>query len=111
MGAAFDKDKTFDYPMELRITNFSVSKARQFIYQEQNQNKMAKVDTNAYNQFNAGNMVVERLNKDPKCNLYNNINLNGGVINAGWLAAIINKTYFNSGKNVGRKDIIFVANN
>lgn len=109
MSDNYDRDKTFDYPMELRITNFSVGKAKQFIFQEMHQNKMRKINANTYDQYNPGNMVIERLNEDPKCNLYNNINLKNGIVNAGELSEIVNFMYFNTTNKIERKDIIRVS--
>lgn len=108
MARNYDADNEFDYPIELRITNFSVSKAKQFIYQEDHKTKMKKVNREAYDQQNPGNMVCDRLNSDSAFNLYNRINLTDGIINYGELSAAINAFYFNS-KNVERKIIIHLS--
>ena len=109
IGRNYDEDKNFDYPMELRITNFSVSKAKQFIFQEDHKTKMKKSDELTYNQYDYGNMIIEKLNTDPSCDLYNNINLKDGIVNAGYLSQTINAMYFTKGKKYERIEIIRVA--
>lgn len=111
MSRNYDKDRNFDYPTELRITNFSVSKAKQFIFQEDHKTKMKKIAANTYDQRNPGNITLEKLNTDSSFNLYNQINLTGGYINAGDMSIIINKAWFNSKTNVERKDIISTTKN
>ena len=108
MARNYDMDNEFDYPIELRITNFSVSKAKQFIYQEDHKTKMKKVNREAYDQQNPGNMVCDRLNSDSSFNLYNKINLTDGLINYGELSAALCAFFFN-GKNVERKLIIHLS--
>lgn len=109
MGRNYDKNNKFDYPIELRITNFPVSKAKQFIWQEDHKTKMKKVSAATYDQRNPGNMVIQRLNADTTFNLYNQINLSNGIIHYGYLAQIINLVYFNKQTKVDRKDIIHAA--
>lgn len=109
IGRNYDEDKNFDYPMELRITNFSVSKAKQFIFQENHKTKMKKSDELTYNQYDYGNMIIEKLNTDPSCDLYNNINLKDGIVNAGYLSQAINATCFTKGKKYERIEIIRAA--
>ena len=57
----------FNYPMELRITNYDVSKAKQFIYQEEQKTQMKKGDINTYNTFSPANRVINKLNEDAMC--------------------------------------------
>ena len=108
MARNYDLDDSFDYPIELRITNFSVSKAKQFIYQEDHKTKMKRVNREAYDQQNPGNIICDRLNADSGFNLYNKINLTDGIINYGELSAAICAFYFAS-KNVERKNIIHLS--
>lgn len=96
-----DQDETFDYDMELRIVHFPESKAQQFIYQEDQKTKMSKVDSNSLNTTKAANIVVTRINEDPKCNLQGLISRNDGLISFGELAEIIDYLYF---KNVRSKE-------
>lgn len=109
MARNFDKNHDFNYPIELRITNFSVTKAQHFIWQEDHKTKMKKVDVAALDKYNSGNMVADRLNKDPECNLYNLINLKNGLVHAGLLSIAINRCYFNTRTKIERKDIIKVS--
>lgn len=109
MSRNYDKDKRFNYPTELRITNFSVSKAKQFIWQEDHKTKMKKISADTYDQRNPGNILIDRLNTDSTCNLYNQIDLKGGLINAGELSLIVNRVYFGNKQKVERKDIIMAA--
>ena len=55
------KNKNFDYPMELRITAFTESKAKQFIWQEDQKTKMSKVMSDSYNQTDYSVWITERL--------------------------------------------------
>lgn len=55
------KNKDFDYPMELRITTFMETKAKQFIWQEDQKTKMSKVVSDTYNQTDYAVWVSERL--------------------------------------------------
>jgi hypothetical protein len=109
MGRNYDRDNSFDYPTELRITNFSVSKAKQFIYQEDHKTKMKKVNREAYNQQNAGNLICDRINTNSSFNLYGEINLAGGRINYGELSSAIN-AFFLDNKKAERKEIIRLSN-
>ena len=100
----YDRDNTWDYPMMLQITTFSVGKAKQFIFQENHKTVRKEIDSSTYDQYNPGNMVVNRLNNDPECNLNGNIGLSGGIVNAGVLGQVINRIYFP--KKPDRKEII-----
>ena len=94
-----DKENNFDYNMEFRIINFPDDKVQQFIYQEAQQTKMRKVDTNSFNMSNAANVVVTRLNENPMCNLQGLISRNQGIIHFGHLADFVSYFYF---KNVNK---------
>lgn len=94
MASVYDKDNSFNYPIELRITNFSVSKAKQFIFQEDHQTKMKRVDAASFNQYDVGNMIVERINNDTSSDLFNSINVGKGLVNAGVMAQAINRWWF-----------------
>ena len=107
MARNYDADHSFDYPIELRITMFSVAKAKQFIWQEDHKTKMRKIDAGAYDQSDVGNQVVNRLNNDPDFCLYGMVSLRGGYINSGILNQIINRLFFNN--HPSKKDIIDVS--
>ena len=95
-----DKNPKFDYPMELRIVNFTEDKAKQFIFQEDQKTKMRKIDSNSMNMNNAANIVVTRLNENIRCNLKGLISRNDGIISFGELAELVNYFYF---KGVGKE--------
>ena len=107
MARNYDADHSFDYPIELRITMFSVAKAKQFIWQEDHKTKMRRVDAEAYNQNDVGNQVTSRLNNDPEFCLYGMVSLRGGYINSGIINQVIKRLFF--GKQVSKKDIINVS--
>lgn len=108
---ACDSDKNFNFTMELRIVNFLEDKAQQFIHQEDQKTFMTKSNSNTYDQTNAANRIVERLNKNPQSNLYGVISRNKGLINYGDLSELI--TYFcidgEKNKNVN-SSIINISN-
>ena len=89
-----DLHHDFDYPMELRIVNFTEDKAKQFIYQEDKKTPMKKVDSRSMNMNSAANIVVTRLNENVRCNLKGMISRNEGLIHFGELADLVNYFYF-----------------
>jgi len=104
-------DDTFDYPMELRITNFPDNKALQMIWQEDQKTKMRRIDSDTYNQTLFGTKVADFLNISTTSNLNGLISRNGGIVNASWLSACIDALWFKD-KNAQdnwiqtRKDIL-----
>jgi len=109
-GQIYDLDNEADYPVEIRITNFSESKANQFIYQADQKTKMKRSDSNSFNQYDPGNQIADRLNSDPQFNLSGEIKKNGGKIDYGSFAAAVNVVYFNN-KNVDKKEVITASKN
>ena len=107
MARNYDADRNFDYPTELRITMFSVGKAKQFIWQEDHKTKMVKVDASSYDQSDVGNQVISRLNNDPEFLLNGKITVRGGYIHSGVANQLIRKLYF--GKTPTKKDVINVS--
>ena len=79
MGQIYDVNKSWDYKMELRIVSFSESKAKQFIFQEDQKTPMSKAASNSMNQHSWINKLVKRLNDDSDCNLSGQIKQNGNV--------------------------------
>lgn len=79
---------TFEFKMELRITNFTIEKAKQFIYQEDQKTKMTKLQSSSYNTTNLGNQIVDFLKQN--INLKPYISKNGGVIEEPFLSRAIN---------------------
>lgn len=100
----YDRDNKFDYPMMLQVSAFSIGRAKQMIFQENHKTKMKELDSTTYDQYNPGNMVVNRLNTDTDCYLNGRINLTDEGVNAGILAQVIDRLYFP--KKVERKEII-----
>lgn len=89
-----DADPDWNYPMELRITNFADDKTRNLIFQEDQKTKMRKVDSDSMNMNQSSNVVVERLNQDTMFVLAGNIQRNGGLISFGEISNVINFLYF-----------------
>lgn len=96
---AKDLNPDFDYPMELRIVNFSEDKAKQYIFQEDQKTKMSRVDSNSMNMNSAANILVTRLNENIRCNIKGLIGRNEGNISFGELAQFVDYFYF---KNVSK---------
>ena len=95
------EDSDFDYPMELRITNFDIDKAQRFIFQEDQKTKMKKTDSDSYNNASPQNTVVNRLNTNSDSNIRGMISRNDGLINFGVLADAIKAIYIS---NCNKKD-------
>ena len=90
-----NEDYNWDYPMELRIVAFQESKAKRFIYQEDQKTKMSKIASNAMNTAADSNKIVAQLNADETFELNGLINMNDGIIKSGELAAIVAKLWYN----------------
>lgn len=88
----------FDYPMEIRITNYMESKAQQFIWQKDQKTKMKKIDSDSMNQEKLSNRVISRLNDDVNCIWYNQLNRNNSKIPVGILSLVIDKIFFTQHK-------------
>lgn len=91
-----DKNNKFDYPMEIRVVNFTDEKTRQFIFQEDQKTKMAKSDSNSMNMNRPSNIVVDRLNQMSTFEFRGQIGLNEGTINYAALSNVIEYFYFNN---------------
>ena len=89
-----DKNEEFNYPMEIRIINFTDEKTRQFIYQEDQKTKMAKDNSNAMNINRASNNVIDKLNEMSTFEFKGQIGINEGTINYAALSNIIEYFYF-----------------
>lgn len=89
MSKIASRDPDFDYAMELRIVKFPESKARRFIWQEDQKTKMRKIDSDSMNPVKTANKIVSRINMDDKFILSGKISRNKGIINAAYLADII----------------------
>ena len=93
MCAIYNVDKSFDYPMELRITNFDLATCQQMIFQKDQKTQMKKEDSATFDQYDMGNQIVNALMKDTNCNVYNLIGRSNANINMGLLSALITKYY------------------
>ncbi len=102
MCSAKDDDPEFNHPMELRIVNFTEDKAKQFIWQEDQKTQMRKLDSKAFNMSNPANIVVERLNEDPKFNLKGCISRNNGQIPYAEFSYVIDFMFF---KGISKSDV------
>lgn len=98
-------DPNFSNTMELRITNFSEEKCLQFIYQKDQKTKMSKIDSDSMNISSPANIVVERLNADPRFLMQGEISRNKGKIPYAGLSFIIQQLYFKDKKGVTNKII------
>lgn len=81
----------FDYPMELRITNFPPAKAQQFIYQKDQKTRMTKSKSDSYNQYSVENRILRMVNQDPNCLIAGKIGSNSEDIDMGQMAIFIKK--------------------
>lgn len=102
MSQIYDFDSDFDYPMELRLVNFSNAKANSFIFQQDQKTPMKKIVSDSYNVNAIPNKVVQRLNQDPMCNIQGMIGRNDAKINDAVLEKII--SYFFVDKKIKKED-------
>ena len=94
MGFVEDKNNGFNYPMELRITNFNTTKAKQFIWQQDQKTKMRRVDSDSMNMNDPSVILLEMLNQEVSSPLKGMMKRNGGQINIGEFAKILDYLYF-----------------
>ena len=104
-----DESADFNYPMEIRIINFSDEKTRQFIFQEDQKTKMAQADSRTMNINRPSNNVIDRLNEMPGFDFKGQIGRNEGSINYGALSDVIEYFYFKARKNYTNVDVINAA--
>lgn len=90
MCRVMDKDPTFNYPMELRITTFDIPRAQTFVSQEALGTKMRKTESASLNMNSTTNIITERVNKDSSFVLYDQIQRNGGLVDFVEFADILN---------------------
>lgn len=86
-------NETFDYPLELRIVNYSTEKVEQFIWQNDQKTRMRKVDSDTYDQYSLCNRIAQRINQDPGSNIQGMIGRNGAQISMQQLTMLI-RFYF-----------------
>lgn len=91
MSQEYDIDKSFDDIMELRVVMFDESKARQFIFQEDQKTKMKRVDSDSLNQYDVSNRIVQKLNE---ISAFRGLINRNGIINSADFAMILRLSYF-----------------
>lgn len=97
---ATDIDKGFDYPMELRITNYAEDKGKRFIYQEDQKTQMTKSDSATYNVDDDAVRIATKLNEDSGFELSGEVNRNKGLIKMSDFTLLVKRIFL---KNVSRK--------
>lgn len=100
MSRESDENPSFDYTMELRITNFPDTKTKQFIFQEDQKTKMSKINSASMNMSNDANIILERLNQDVLFNLKGKVSRNNGIVNFADMAFVIEKLFFTPNKKI-----------
>ena len=106
MCRCYDEDPSFNYPMELRITKFSVVRTQQFIYQKDQKNKMSITNSKSMNTFRPSNDVINRMNeRGSGFELPGMIQRNGGSIEYAGLSDIIEYYWFKGKRNISNRDI------
>lgn len=106
MSNIYNRNSSFDYPMELRVVCFNEETAKQFIWQEDQKTKMRKMDSDSFNQNSPANQVINLINQHGM--FRNVIGRNNSPIDQGLVSQLINKIWFNTTKKISRKDIIQV---
>lgn len=104
MRMCYEKDKEFNYPMGIQITQFSLQKTQQFIYQADQKNKMSITQTNSYNSLRYSNEVCNFLNEDSGC-IYNRMIKRSGnkTLDFVALSDIVDYYWFGAGRTEGKK--------
>ena len=105
-----DSNPEFNYTMELRITNFSDAKTKQFIFQEDQKTRMSKINSDSMNMNKDANIILERLNQDVMFNLKGKISRNNGIINFADMAYVIEKLFFETNKKIDIKTRLDIEN-
>lgn len=96
--AYINSKKRFDYDMELRIVNFDETRAKQFIWQEDQKTKMAKIDSNSFNQNDQSVYICEKLSREfPP----GTISRNQGIIDLPQLIIAVRHFYDTKNKKSG----------
>lgn len=98
MNRVVEKEKDFNYPMELRITCFDEDKAKNFVFQKDQKTRMSKIDSDSFNMNDIANVIVTRLNENVRFNLKGAIKHNGGLISPSDLSVMIKFFYLKNTK-------------
>ena len=107
----YEVDHTFNYPMEIQITKFSVARTQQFIFQADQKNKMTVSQSKSYDTMRYSNEIVNMLNeRGSGCMLSGMIHrgANGSIVDYAALSDIIEYYWIKpiSKQNIGRAEII-----
>lgn len=105
-----DEDDDFFYQMELRITNFTEDKVRNFIFQEDQKTRMTRSQSNSMNTNRVSNMAVDRLNEMSSFYFKGQIGRNSGTIDYAAFSDIIEEVYFKAKKLYTNADVLNVVN-
>jgi len=105
-----DEEPDIQYPMEIRIINFTDEKTRQFIFQEDQKTKMSQSNSRTMNINRASNNVIDRLNEMATFDFKGLIGRNSGTINYAALSDFIEYFYFKEKRPYNNSDIIRAAN-
>ena len=105
-----DRNPDFNYPMEIRIINFTEEKTRQFIFQEDQKTKMTQSNSKTLDTNRASNNVIDRLNEMSTFDFKGQIGRNEGTINYAAMSDFIEYFYFNEKKIYNNIEIRNVAN-
>lgn len=108
MSRLHDENPDFNYPMELRITNFPDVRVRQFIYQEDQKTKMSKLDSDSMNMTDPCNILVERLNGNILFELCGQISRNNGRVDFADMANVIRYFYYGRGSRTREENARFI---
>ena len=87
-----EANPSFDYDMELRITNFSDTKAGNFIGQEEKHVPIPKQDIRTFDMNNLANKITRKINDTPMCNLTGAI-VRGGRVDFAAFAEMVEELY------------------
>ena len=93
MSQIHDADPTFNYPVIIQIVAFSNAKANQFIFQNDQKNRMKKIVSDTYDVNAVPNLIVNRVNENPTFVLSGNIGRNQALINSAVLAKLVAAFY------------------
>lgn len=107
MGQIYDSDPNFNYPVIIQIVAFSNAKANQFIYQQDQKNRMKKIVSDTYDQNAVPNLIVARINEDPTFAFNGMIGRNQTLINSAVLAKLIAAFYHT--KDIRKSDVREIA--
>lgn len=106
--AEYDRtDGEFNYPVEIRIIQFSDKKARDFVYQETLGLKMKKSDAQAMSSNSNANFIVDKINEGS--NLEGLIKRNGGYISYSDLSYALNTYFFNTNDKYTRAELVVLS--